>query len=76
MDAKSKGTLIEVVDGVTYRAQWFVDNQAVVLHVGSSESLAGMLVGLLMGGIPETVAIRLFHEYLARTHGRNVIGTG
>jgi hypothetical protein len=70
MDALTKGTLIEVVDGVTHRAQWFVDNQAVVLHVESSEPLGGMLVGLLIGGIPDSVAIRLFQEYIARAQPR------
>lgn len=61
-----KGTLIETIEGVTHRAQWFVDNHAVVLHVGSPWPLGGMLFGLLIGGTPECVAIRLFHEHLAR----------
>jgi hypothetical protein len=61
----SNGTLVETIEGVTHRAQWFVDNHAVVLHVGSSEPLSRMLFGLLIGGAAECVAIRLFHEYLA-----------
>jgi hypothetical protein len=27
-----------------------------------------MLIGMLIGGTPEYVAIRLFHQYLARIH--------
>jgi hypothetical protein len=63
----SKGTLIETIEGVTYRAQWFVDNHAVVLHVESSEPVQAMLFGLLIDGTPERVANRLFREYLAGT---------
>jgi hypothetical protein len=66
MDSMSQGTLSHTIEGVTHRAQWFVDNYAVVLHVRSFEPLGGMLFGLLIGGTAECVAIRLFHEYLAR----------
>jgi hypothetical protein len=67
MSSATKGTLTETIAGVTHRAQWFVDNHAVVLHVGSPEPLGDVLFGLLVGGTPECVAIRLFQEYLARS---------
>jgi hypothetical protein len=65
MNQVGNGRLSETIEGVTHRAHWFVDNHAVVLRVGSSEPLSRMLVGLLMSGAAERVAIRLFHEYLA-----------
>ena len=53
-------TLTETVEGVTYRAHWFIDNHVVVLYVGS----AGPLTKMVLRNSPETVAHQLFHEFL------------
>lgn len=68
-DPAAKGTLTQTIDGIVYRAQWFVDNHAVVLHVESPEPSSSSLFGLLIGDTPESVAIRLFRDYLARSKG-------
>lgn len=54
-------TLTETVDGVTYRGRWFVDNQVVVLYVGS----AGPLTKMVFRDSPDIAAHQLFHEFLA-----------
>jgi len=50
----------ETIDGVTYHGHWFIDNQVVVLYVGSVRPLTMML-----GTSPEITAQQIFHEFLA-----------
>lgn len=57
----SQHILTETVDGVTYCGRWFVDNQVVVLYVGS----AGPLTKMVFRDSPDIAAHQLFHEFLA-----------
>jgi hypothetical protein len=57
----SERSLTETVDGVVYRGRWFIDNQVIVLYVGS----AGPLTRMLLGSSPEIAAQELFREFLA-----------
>jgi len=54
-------TLTAAVDGVTYRGHWFIDNQVVVMYIGST----GPLSKLILGTSPEIAAQRLFNEFMA-----------
>ena len=61
--------LTETVDGVTYRGHWFIDNQVVVLYVGS----AGRLTKLLLKGTPDAAAQELFREFLVHETNRQSV---
>jgi len=51
----------ETVDDVTYRGHWFIDNQVIVLYVGS----AGPLTKMVLGDSPAVTAKKLLREFLA-----------
>jgi hypothetical protein len=54
-------TFTETFDGVTYHGRWFIDNQVVVLYVGSN----GPLTKLILGASPEIAAQQLFRDFAA-----------
>jgi hypothetical protein len=64
----------ETVDGVTYRGHWFIDNQVVVMYVGSASPLTKMI----LGASPEITARQLLYEFVASevNMGRLQIATG
>jgi hypothetical protein len=59
--------LTETMDGVTYRGQWFINHQVVVLYVGAS----GPLTKMLLRDSPEATAQQLFQEFLADESSRH-----